>query len=307
MSRGTKVVLAYAPQPVVTTPPTTGWKILPRKSDSLNNAMEMTDSETINDSRVKTAGAVTSATAEGDIEVEFIKGIYDDLMAAAAGNEWVANKLTFGGDVVKSFAIDKSHGDITQFHYWSGMQVNTFKLDIPEKGFIGMTFGFMGRGYEPKVVKTATTPAASATSPKATSLNVGDVKIDGATLQGVACVTAFSFEITNNIENQNCLGSGLYGTNLLAMLQDMTGNITLAYSAKAQEILNKQLTGAAVSIEAVITFPGVTDKYTLLIPKAQISGDVPSGGKDKLDASLTYSVYADTPTDLPTITRVVGP
>lgn len=307
MSRGTKVVIRYAEQLVDAVTPLSGWKVLPRKSDSLNNNVEMADSETIADSRVKTAGMVTSATAEGDVECELIKSTYDDLIAAAAGNDWDNDTLTFGGDVVKKFAIEKANTDINQFHLWLGMQVNSFKLDIPETGYIGCTFGFMGQGYENKLVAYSTAPAAAVTSPKATSLSVGDIKIDGSTLQGVACVTAFSFELTNNIENQNCLGSGLYGANLLAMLADMTGSMTLAYSQKAQEILNNQLTGKSVSIEATINFEDGTDSYKLFIPKAQVTGDVPSGGKDKLDAQLTYSVFADTPADYPTITRVNTP
>lgn len=308
MSRGTKVVLLYAPQVAVNTVPLTGWKVLPRKSDSLNNNVEMTDSETIADSRIKTAGMVTSASSEGDIECEFIKSSYDDLIEAAAGNVWSDDVLTFGGDVVKMFAIEKAHKDISQFHLWKGMQVNSFKLDIPESGYIGCTFGFMGSGYENKLVTYSTSAAAAITSPKATALTVGDIKLDGSTLQGVACVTAFSFELTNNIEKQNCLGSGLYGANLLSMLADMTGSMTLAYGQKAQEILNNQLTGAPVSIEAIIKFgEGDEDSYILKIPKAQISGDIPSGGKDKLEASLTYSVYADSPDDAPTLTRTIAP
>lgn len=308
MSRGTKVVLLYAPQTAVETVPLSGWKILPRKSDSLNNSVEMTDSETIADSRIKTAGMVTSATSEGDIECEFIKGSYDDLIEAAAGNLWSTDVLTFGGDVVKMFAIEKAHKDISQYHLWKGMQVNSFKLDIPESGYISCTFGFMGAGYENELVTYSSAAAAAITSPKATSLTVGDIKLDGSTLQGVACVTAFSFELTNNIEKQNCLGAGLYGANLMAMLADMTGSMTLAYSQRAQEILNNQLTGAPVAIEALIKFgEGDDDSYLLTIPKAQISGDIPSGGKDKLEASLTYSVYADSPADYPTLTRVITP
>ena len=86
MARGNKAVLSYSKQDDVSVVPLTGWKILPRVSDSLNNTVELTDSETINDSRLKTAGMVTSANAEGDVEVEMIKGTYDDLIAAAAGN-----------------------------------------------------------------------------------------------------------------------------------------------------------------------------------------------------------------------------
>lgn len=309
MARGNKAVLSYSKQDDVSVVPLSGWKILPRVSDSLNNTVELTDSETINDSRLKTAGAVTSAMAEGDIEVEMIKGAYDDLIAAAAGNAWVVGSpvktdtIVFGGDVVTKFAIEKNHKDITQYHYWSGMRVNSFSLDIPESGFVGMTFGFMGSGYAASLVASAVSPTIAITSPKATSLSVTDIKIDGVTTKGVSCVTAFSFELNNNIERQNCLGAGLYGSNLLEMMADMTGSLTLAYSKNTQSMLDKQLTGAPVKIEVTIKFPD-NDTYVLTIFKAQIAGDVPSGGTEKLEAQLTYTVYADTAADAPTLKRV---
>lgn len=306
MARGTRVVLAYAPQDDVDTKPVEGWKTLPRKSDSLNNSVELTDSETINDSRLKTAGMVTSANAEGDVEVEMIKGSYDDLIAAAAGNNWNKNKVTFGGDAIKMFAIEKGHKDIGQYHYWSGMRVNSFSLDIPESGFIGMTFGFMGSGYETAAVQYSSSPDTTATSPKATSLSVTDVQIDGITTKGVSCVTAFSFELNNNIERQNCLGAGLYGNELMEMMADITGSLTLAYSKNTQELLDKQLKGAPVKIEVTITFNDDPDTYVLTIPKSQIAGDVPSGGMEKLETQLTYTVYADTPADAPTLVRTTA-
>lgn len=306
MARGNKVVLAYAPQTDTSEVPASGWKTLPRKSDSLNNSVELTDSETINDSRLKTAGMVTSANAEGDVEVEMIKGSYDDLIEAAAGNNWDTDKVTFGGDVIKMFAIEKGHKDIGQYHYWSGMRVNSFSLDIPESGFIGMTFGFMGSGYETAAVQYSSSPDTTATSPKATSLSVTDVQIDGITTKGVSCVTAFSFELNNNIERQNCLGAGLYGNELMEMMADITGSLTLAYSKNTQELLDKQLKGAPVKIEVTITFNDDPDTYVLTIPKSQIAGDVPSGGMEKLETQLTYTVYADTPADAPTLVRTTA-
>ncbi|MGO3281517.1 MAG: phage tail tube protein [Psychrobacter sp.] len=306
MARGNKVVLAYAPQTAAETKPDSGWKTLPRTSDSLNNTVELTDSETINDSRLKTAGMVTSANAEGDVEVEMIKGSYDDLIEAAAGNNWNTDKVTFGGDVIKMFAIEKGHKDIGQYHYWSGMRVNSFSLDIPESGFIGMTFGFMGSGYETAAVQYSSSPDTTATSPKATSLSVTDVQIDGITTKGVSCVTAFSFEINNNIERQNCLGAGLYGNELMEMMADITGSLTLAYSKNTQSMLDKQLTGAPVQIQVTISFNDDPDTYVLDIPKSQLSGDVPSGGMEKLETQLTYTVYADTADDAPTLVRTTA-
>ena len=304
MAKGNKVVLAYAPQTDAETVPASGWKTLPRTSDSLNNTVEMTDSETINDSRIRTAGMVTSANAEGDVEAEMIKGTYDDLIAAAAGNEWTDDTITFGGDVVQMFAMEKGHKDIGQYHYWSGMRVNSFSLDIPESGYINLTFGFMGSGYDTAETQYSSSPTSSPTSPKATSLSVTDVQIDGVTTRGVSCVTAFNFEINNNIERQNCLGAGLYGNGLLEMMADMSGSLTLSYSKNTQALLGKQLTGAPVQIQVTISFNDDPDTYILTIPKAQVSGDVPSGGMERLDTQLSYTVYADTPADAPTIQRV---
>lgn len=308
-SRGNKTVLSAAPQTDIKVKPVTGWKNFPRKTDSLNATFELLDSETISDSRLKTPGMVISADAAGDVECEFIKGTYDEYMAAAAGNEWVvgspvgSDTLTFGGDVITMFALAKSHKDILQYHYWAGNRVNTLNLDIPEGGYATLTFGFMGSGYENALTEFAVDATAVPVSPKATSLNVTDIKIDGVTTKGTACATAFSFELTNNIERQNCLGAGLYGDDLTEMMADMTGSLTLKYGQKAQTILNKQMTAAPIKIEVTLSFPDTTDNYTLTIPKAQIQGDIPSGGNELLEASLTYTVVADTPADAPTLTR----
>lgn len=301
MSRGNKVVLTYAPQTDVAVKPLTGWKTLPRKSDSLNHTVELTDSETINDSRIKTAGMPTSANAEGDVEVEFIKSTYDDLLEAVAFNAWDDNVLTFGGNTQKLFAIEKKYSDIGQYHYFSGMAVNKFSLSIPESGFIGMTFGFMGSGYQTGTDAFAVSPTVSKTEPKASTISVESITIDGENLKGIACVTDFNFELDNGMERQNCIGAGLYGAKNLEMMANMTGNLTLAYSQKAQSIVNKQLTGATIAISAVIAFADGS-KYTLAIPKAQVSGDIPSGGaNDILKAQLNYTVVEIAPTLIRTI------
>lgn len=302
MSRGSRVVLAYSPQTDVTTVPEAGWKILPFKSNSLNNTVELTDSETIVDSRIKTSGMVTSATADGDVEVEFIKSTYDDLIAAAAFNAWSSNSLTFGGNTQQLFAIQEMFGDVAQYHYWAGMAVNKLTLTIPTNGFISMTFGFMGQDYKTATTAYAVAPATAITTPKASSISVDSITIDGENLKGVACVTDFSFELDNGMERQDCIGSGLYGAKNLEKRASMTGNLTLAYGQKAQSILDKQLTGATVAIQAVIKFPD-NSTYTLTIPKAQLSGDIPNGGADDiLNAQLSYTVVEQAPT----LTRTVA-
>ena len=74
MSRGNRVVLNIAQQSDVDIVPQDGWKNLPYKSENLDHKVELTDSETITASRLKTAGIPTKASVEGDIEVEFPGG-----------------------------------------------------------------------------------------------------------------------------------------------------------------------------------------------------------------------------------------
>ncbi len=308
-SRGTMVTLSSAVQTDAATKPSVGWEVFPRVTDSLDTTFELLDSETITENRVKSSGMVISAEAAGDVECEFINKTYDKYIAAAAGSVWEVNEpvgfdtLKFGGDVATMFALSKAHKDIGLHHYWNANRVNTFKLDIPEGSYAMLTFGFMGSGYENAAVDFAPSPAAVPLSPKATSLNVTSVKIDGVTTAGTACVTSFSFEMTNNIERQRCLGSGLYGDELTEMMADMTGSIGLKYGKKSQTYLDKQMTAAPISIEVEIAFPDTTDTYVLKIPKAQIQGSIPASGKELLSADLSYTAVADTTADIPTLTR----
>ena len=296
MSRGSKVVLSYAPQTNKDVPKT-GWKILPYKSNSLTASFENTESETITDSRITQAGLPTSGQVQGDIEVEFAKEAYDDWLSAVACNEWATNVLTFGGNVAKAFAVEVAHKDVGVNHLYAGLRVNTFSLSIGESGYATAKFGMMGTDYKNQNdTAFSKTPTPSGELKRATSLSVEDIKIDSITTKGVACVTEFSFELDNNIQAQKCLGDGIFAGVLLEMMAKMSGSLTLAYGKKAQEIVNKQMTGATVAIELTLKFNDGS-KYVLAIPKAQVSGEAPNGGmNDIIKQQLNYTVVEQAPT-----------
>lgn len=298
MSRGSKVVLSYAPQ-VGDDIPQTGWKILPYTSNGLGATFENTESETITGSRLTQAGMPTSAEVQGDVEAEFAKDAYDDLLAAAAFNEWVAKSksLTFGGDTAKAFAIESAYKDVGVYHYHGGMMVNTLSLSIGDSGYAKVKFGFMGKDYKNQNdTPFSQDPTPAGTLQRVTALSVEDIKIDGITTKGVACVTEFSFELDNNMQVQKCLGGGMFAGNLLEMMAKISGNLTLAYGKKAQEIINKQITGATVAIEVTLKLADGS-KYVLAIPKAQVKGETPSGGmNDLIKQNVKYTVVEQAPT-----------
>lgn len=296
MSRGSKIQLSYALQ-ATDKVPTTGWKILPYKSNGLTASFENTDSETITDSRIQQAGLVTSGSLSGDIEVEFAKDVYDDFLSAVAGNEWQSNVLTFGGDVVKSYAIETAFKDVGIYHYYGGCRVNSFELSLTDSGYATVKFGFMGTDYKNQNdTAFAKSPTSAGTLQRVTALSVEDIKIDGVTTKGVACATEFNFKVDNNIQEQRCLGGGIFAGKLMEMMAKMEGSLTLAYGKKAQEIINKQMTGATVAIEVILGFPD-NSKYVLNIPKAQVSGETPSGSmNDLITQSVNYTIVEQAPT-----------
>lgn len=303
MSRGSKVVLSYAPQTNKDTPKT-GWKILPYKSNGLTATFENTESETITDSRLTSAGLPTSGQVQGDVEVEFAKDVYDELLSASAFNNWSGDTLTFGGDVGKSFAVEVAYKDVGIYHVYLGMMVNTFSLSISDSGYASAKFGLIGTDYKNQNdTAFSKTPTPAPSLQKATALSVEDIKIDGVTTKGVACVTEFAFELDNQIQEQRCLGDGVFAGKLLEMMAKMSGTLTLAYGKKAQEIVNKQITGATIAIEVTVKFADGS-KYVLAIPKAQVKGDVPNGGmNDIIKQQLNYTVVEQAPTltKIPTV------
>lgn len=303
LAKGFRALMAYAPQTDAAVIPTAGWKELPYTSASLTASYENTESETIRDTRIQSKGMVSKASAQGDVSAEFFYGVYDDLIAASAYNDWKNNVLSFGGTDEKMFAIERFNKDAGIAHLFTGCAVNTFKLGISDGKLLDLTFGIMARNYQNKLDDTqysAKVVAATNLTP-ASTLTVKDFKINGALTNGVACVKAFDVEVNNNIQQTTCIGNGsIFAGGLAEMKQTVTGNLTLAYSKQSQEYVNAQVKGDTLDIEFTVHFEGKGD-YVFRFPKIQVSGDVPSGGgNDILDQAFKFTAVEDAVT----ITRV---
>lgn len=290
-SKGALTVMSYALQTDPDKIPTTGWKNLPYRSTSLTPKYESVDSETITASRIESAGATISASADGDIEVEFAKDVYDDFLSAVAFNNWAGNVLTFGGKTEKMFAIERNNSDIGIAHYFKAAMVNSFRLNIAPKQLVTATFGMMARGYENKTDGTtfSVNPTPVAEFDTASSLSIEDIKIDGVTVKGVACAKAFDLEVNNNAQIVECLGSGIFASGIAEMRQTVSGNLTLAYTKMSQGFVDNQVNGGKFSIEVTIRFDDGS-KYVFALPMVQVKGgEIPSGGvNDILDQQISY-------------------
>lgn len=297
MSSGAKQLVQIAKETVIGTVPSPfARQTLAFTDISLNQSVEKTESASITDSRLQQSSMVTSAEYSGELSAEAQYGAYDDLIAAAAFNAWIANVLTFGGTTRQTFSILLGYTDIANYHTFSGLHVNTFGIDIPESGLIGLTFGFMGTKRTPAAVAPAGTITPASSNPRMSNISVGDLLVDGTSVKGTACITAFSFNWDNSMQVQKCLGAGLEVGAILEMSAKGTGSFTMAWSAKAAEFYEKQFTNGNISLSIPIT-DTAGNKYVLNIPKVEISAPLATGGKDDiLNTTFEYTVVDQAPT-----------
>lgn len=298
MSSGAFVVSAYAKQKNKTIPET-GWRSLPNITNGLSVSSELASSEMLSGGRVARSGMVVSAVVQGDIETELMFGAYDDLLAAAFWSDWTNatnNKpasLTIG-TTKHQFAISKDFTDISVYHAFLWCVVSKFSLTVDTSSLIKMKFGITGLDYKhTKNQSFAKNPVATPDSAKASGLSIGEIKLDGAKLD--VCVESFSFEIDNQTEVQKCLGDNIYGSDVLAMLANISGSMTIAYNQKAHDIITNQLSGSMLSLEIPINFDS-GNKYVIKIPKLQVTGNIPSpSGTDLAVADVSYTAVDNSP------------
>lgn len=297
MSSGAKQLLQYAKETVVGTTPTTfARQTLAFTDVSLNQSVGKTESASITDTRLQQPSMITSAEYSGELGAEAQYGAYDDLMAAAAFNAWATNVLTFGGVVRQTFSALLGYTDISNFHTFAGLHVNTFGIDIPEEGMIKFTFGLMGMKRTPAAAAPTGTITPASTNPRMSNISVGDLLVDGASVKGTACISAFSFNWDNSMQVQKCLGASLEVGAILEMSAKGTGSFTMAWSAKSAEFYEKQFTNATISLSIPITDTN-GNKYVLNIPKVELSASLATGGKDDLlNTTFEYTVVEQAPT-----------
>ena len=304
MSSGSKQLVHITKETVNgTTPSPFARSVIPFTEITIDGSATKEDSNSILDSRLAQKGAVTGVEYAGDLNSEWRFGVFDDLIAAAAFNNWQTDTpivdqdtLTFGGTTRQSFSVLRGYADINNYHTFRGVHVNTLNISIPEQGLVTIGFGLMGKGR----TVASSLPAGTVTTPTLTptfsNVSVGDILIDGVSQVGVACITAFDFTWDNTMQVQRCLGAGLDIGALIETLANGTGSFTAAWSTGAAANYEKQFTNTTIGLQVVIK-DSANNEYVLTLPKVEITASLPSGGNsDILQASFEYRVVEQAPT-----------
>ncbi|MFW2082957.1 phage tail tube protein [Acinetobacter guillouiae] len=296
----TRVGFEASPGVIATT-----WNTFAFTTNGLDASAQTTESQTIKDSRIAAGTLVTGVEVQGDIESEWAYGIQDGILELIAFNAWNSNVLTFGGTTRKTLSIIRGFSDIDNFQVFTGCHINQWTLSIPDSGIVTSKFAIMGMkrtAYE--VAPTGTvTPAVDAVP--LTSLSTGDILIDGEKKQGM-CITQIELTIDNTMQIQKCLD---YENNIAAILETImkgSGNFTIAWSKNTAELYEKQFLNEPIGLEYSLK-DTAGNKYTLKLPKVQVSAPLPSGGAgDVLTTQFSFTV-ADVAPTLTRIPVVAGP
>lgn len=301
MSSGAKQISHIIAEATPGVTPTVGtWDTLRLTGNTLTPTPTTAVSDEITDTRISQGSIVTSVDIAGELAGELSFKTFDKLLEAAFYGNWTNNVLTIG-DARHTFSVAKGYIDVGVYSVFRGAHVSTFALDIPSDGKVTATFGLACLDYADSETAIVTSPAPPTDTPFVSSLNVGTVLADGATLAGSACISAMTINLDNSLQAQRCIGNTAMGPGAqIATEAAITGTIVLAWSKRAWQLWKNSFTRKTIAIEFPIT-DSLGNKYIFNFPAIEVDGELPSGGKRELvEVTLNWTVAKLAPT----ITRV---
>lgn len=306
MSSGAKIRLYYAEEETPEVLPTTPiWKTVRRVTDGLTENVTTEASNSVVDSRFRQGGLATEAEVIGNLEVELSVGLFDDFWSAVAMKNWTSDVLNFGGDVRKTFTFVKVFSDINQVFIYRGVRINEATLNIATTGKITASFGLMGTLFERTTTSPVTSPVAVPELALVSSLNVGDLTVNGETVVGTACMQSLALTITNNMEAIRCIGSQkLTATTYLEKIVDITVNTQYMFSAQSAGYIDFIKSRDTMPLEFSIE-DSAGNGYAFQFPQLEVAeaNHPDGGGEDTITIDINYNHIRVTPV----ITRVLVP
>lgn len=304
MSSGAKIRLYYAeeetPEKLSANPI---WKTVRRVTDGLSESVTTETSASVVDTRFRQGGMATEAEITGSLEVELSIGLFDDFWSAVAMNEWDENALVFGGDIRKTYTFVKVYEDIGQIFIYKGVRIGEASVSIATTGKISATFGLVGTMFERTTTNPVVGPRPVPDAVLVSALNVGDLKVNGETVVGTACLQSLELSINNNLEAIRCIGSKkLTATAYLEKIVDITANTQYMFSAQSASYIDFVKSRDTMPLEFSIE-DSKGNGYAFEFPKLEVAeANHPDGGGED---TITIDVNFNHIKVSPKITRVI--
>ncbi len=199
----------------------------------------------------------------------------------------ISNGATFS-----TFALEYALTDITQFLTFTGMQVNTFDLNLDVGAIAKGSFGFIGRGHTMQNSARVIGAAASQSLEVMNSVSdLGAIYENGTSILGATSfIKSLKLNINNNARAQKALGVfGTVGVGLGELGLSGTMEVYLEDAAYYQ----KWLAGTNTSLSVGMA-DGAGNGYMFDFPKIKFKdGGLNMSGRDDVMLSLPFDAFYD--------------
>lgn len=270
------------------TPATPQLILLPKQSSTLDFSKTLYSDPTIVGDRMLRDSRHGNVTVAGDLVTTLQHQQWDDLLEATLGGTWTSNVLKVGS-VPRSFTFEEGFKDVGQYRVFTGVRLNTFKVDVNPGSIVSATYGVMGSGMTTASTSLDATPTPVIAGKLGMSHIGGSISIAGSP---VVC-TAASIQISNAMVQAWGIGSAT-AKDVVTNESDVTGSCTFYFEDLVQ--YNYFLNEVAASLS--ITLSDGTNSLTFLIPNAKFNtGALPVPGSGLLFMTMSFQGLYDATTD----------
>lgn len=269
-----------------TTPTTPAFTTLRHNSCNIGLSKDAVESEEIRGDRQITCFRHGNKSVGGDIEGELVYGEYDTLIEAALCGTWSTDVLK-AGTTRRSFTVERTFQDITQYMRYTGCEVNTMSISIAPNSMIGVSFGFIGK--DQSIAQTAIASSTYSTLTDTCQFDSFTATINEGG-SPIALVTEMEVTLENGIEPQFVVGSS---TTLRPSIGrcNVTGSITVYLEDQA--MLTKFQNETESSLDITMTDPD-GNTFQIEIPKLKYNSGQPDvSGEGSVTVSMDFQAIYD--------------
>lgn len=269
-----------------TTPATPAFTSLRHNSCNIGLSKDAVESEEIRGDRQITCFRHGNKSVGGDIEGELVYGEYDSLIEAALCGTWSTDVLK-AGTTRRSFTVERTFQDITQYMRYTGCEVNTMSISIAPNSMIGVSFGFIGKDQSIAQTAIAGSSYSALTDTCQFDSFTATINEGGSP---IALVTEMEVTLENGIEPQFVVGSS---TTLRPSIGrcNVTGSITVYLEDQA--MLTKFQNETESSLDITMTDPD-GNTFQIEIPKLKYNSGQPDvSGEGSVTVSMDFQAIYD--------------
>lgn len=290
-AQGSRSSLSYVVESTFGTTPATPTLIqLPINTHGLKMNKTAIEGQEIRSDRMPRHVRHGTRAVSGPIVAEMRRGDFDPLLESAFMGVWATNVLRIG-TIPKYFSMEDAFNDVGAFHLYRGLTVNQMSMTIAPNETVMATFEMLGRDMVDNVT------SASGSAPTAPSIYEPYDSFNGAISEGgspIAYVTRLEFNINNNRQNVNVIGSNLsyemeYG------LAQVTGTVTARFVDNT--LLSKFIDETISSLEVQVDDLTGINGQTYFFPRIKYTGgEVPLANMQGRLLSLPFVALYDATT-----------